>query len=1272
MSTATSAEVHAADISVINVSRSRFSIDDKNNNNENSASRNGGNSFIGMCSEANLGKGASSNNGSSDGSDINRSSNASLDSSSIIGGASPFASFSGAPHNSPTSALAAAAATIAPLVCSIPDSNVPSILAEQQQTAADKGRVAAMGKPFDADANRMMDCDYEVHSTPYSGTDGISAQRPSRMAAQQQQQVSTAINHMAALLSSPSIAATNTVSNTSTNSHSPLPSVPCTTHMSTIASTVSVATIETAASLAPRVLDLTATSATVLHHNSSGSAAARPTFFSLGARCQSPPATFNPAFTTNQTAVSFLSSIATPTTTSTTRASAYTTYKTTTASAITSVNDQGAQDIMMDSESDNDCEFSPLQTAQRVSGVNAADSHLSPQTLQRSEAHMAPIRSLTEALALSPRERPHHFVAPPGTEEMMRSMMNKIDDAHRFCERLLEIQEKHTRQINSLEVALQKINSAPATTLVTAIGSEAEPAPSNAALAPGLIGHRTQQIVQSQAQGQRLIQPRWTARAPEATMAATGSAESEMYQGRDPYATPQPSDQYGRSQPQNQSVAAAGYQSPPRSSSSVFRQYQFQNQHHQHQPRAAPYSARTSPAAQPAGSMAHSPRMQAHLQRHRGSLPAVAPASYRILQEPSSHIRRGSTHQSSTSPWLPHYQQQQQPAPDGSVHGAGEGESRGSLPYGLTPLPGLDIEQDERMQQQQQQNLISQQLLANQQPQPQQQQFFPPPSAVSASTSTFAFSAHGATGSSIDMHHCQFSTQPPPQSAHLQGAGVSRYAGSRIKRPRVGNPASDEQYSGSGASAESSSLRLLVPAQAHYHHGHHVQHGHGQALAILPPIHGGGGGGVAGQHLRPSGTPGSVGSGSAHMAQPDSTMMPARGTATHLHLRGAKSKVVGSVEMAQAERAFDRPPRGNPQAQPTSTWLGAQRHYKTALLHLLTLDSFYPSDVAMLNMYRQQGDFTSEQIEAYSAPLLSSARGWLRYNRNAVLRGTLDSKAKMPLHQLAEALQRDLHSEDDFTLPVNLRRCALLRVIYYQWRATGKLGTKSQSMFRDYEVKLRDIEAMATVEEQDAEWASIMQEEHTRRLALIRESRDGSGSTSKPKSDSQLQQQQQLLPAASLSADSSTSPTGFKISPSSHHLPQQHYQQQQQSLQSRRQSMDWQGYPTAEQPAPAGSFYSQQLQQSQQHYPTAFSSPTQQGYQQRHSQSQQHHHRYSQGHQQQQQQDFQYHLSPRATQFGRNTTLTDAKGHSGTGGVDGELGKDDDSEISVNLSPEPQ
>ncbi|KAJ2325137.1 hypothetical protein GGH92_010520, partial [Coemansia sp. RSA 2673] len=71
--------------------------------------------------------------------------------------------------------------------------------------------------------------------------------------------------------------------------------------------------------------------------------------------------------------------------------------------------------------------------------------------------------------------------------------------------------------------------------------------------------------------------------------------------------------------------------------------------------------------------------------------------------------------------------------------------------------------------------------------------------------------------------------------------------------------------------------------------------------------------------------------------------------------------------------------------------------------------------------------------------------------RNAMLRSTLDNKARAPLPQLAEALQHDLHSEVDFTTPANLRRCALLRLIYFQWQALNKLGTKSQSMYRDYE-----------------------------------------------------------------------------------------------------------------------------------------------------------------------------------------------------------------------------
>ncbi|KAJ1931348.1 hypothetical protein FBU59_006740, partial [Linderina macrospora] len=147
----------------------------------------------------------------------------------------------------------------------------------------------------------------------------------------------------------------------------------------------------------------------------------------------------------------------------------------------------------------------------------------------------------------------------------------------------------------------------------------------------------------------------------------------------------------------------------------------------------------------------------------------------------------------------------------------------------------------------------------------------------------------------------------------------------------------------------------------------------------------------------------------------------------------------------QMQLQFVSTARGNPEAQPNASWLSSQRHYKNALLHLLTLESFYPSDVAMLNMFRAQGDFSGDQIDAHSAALLSWARSWLRYNRNAVLRSTLENKAKASLPQLAETLQHDMHAETDFTTPKNLRRCALLRLIYFQWQSMNKLGTKSQS-----------------------------------------------------------------------------------------------------------------------------------------------------------------------------------------------------------------------------------
>ncbi|KAJ2864578.1 hypothetical protein GGI22_001691 [Coemansia erecta] len=234
-----------------------------------------------------------------------------------------------------------------------------------------------------------------------------------------------------------------------------------------------------------------------------------------------------------------------------------------------------------------------------------------------------------------------------------------------------------------------------------------------------------------------------------------------------------------------------------------------------------------------------------------------------------------------------------------------------------------------------------------------------------------------------------------------------------------------------------------------------------------------------------------------------------------------KGKMAASVDVVGVDAssgsarsaAREAKPAPNPEAHPTPGWLSTQRRYKVALLHLLTLESFYPSDVAMLNTFRAQGDFTSEQIETHGAALLSWARSWLRYNRNAVLRSTLENKAKMPLAQLAEALQHDLHAETDFTAAHNMRRCALLRLIYYQWQAINKLGTKSQSLYRDYEGRLREIEALPTAHEQEAEWSAILDEEQARRSALIRESRGSGGSTILPRPvDEQAIQQQRHRP----------------------------------------------------------------------------------------------------------------------------------------------------------------
>ncbi|KAJ2484095.1 hypothetical protein EV174_002707 [Coemansia sp. RSA 2320] len=322
-------------------------------------------------------------------------------------------------------------------------------------------------------------------------------------------------------------------------------------------------------------------------------------------------------------------------------------------------------------------------------------------------------------------------------------------------------------------------------------------------------------------------------------------------------------------------------------------------------------------------------------------------------------------------------------------------------------------------------------------------------------------------------------------------------------------------------------------------------------------------------------------------------------------------------------------------AQPTQAWLSTQRVYKVALHRLLTLESFYPSDAAMLNAFRAQGDFSSAQIEAHGAALLSWARSWLRYSRNAMLRSTLDNKARAPLPQLAEALQHDLHSEVDFTTPANLRRCALLRLIYFQWQALNKLGTKSQSMYRDYEARLREIDALPTPADQEREWRAIVDEEQTRRLEIIREARaKGEPSSGSPSRN--------LISAAALNPLPPPTPSRSQISAAANPPPLP-------------------PAPAPAPPAPGPSFYRFQQQPPLPYHGPPLPPP---------SQLHRHHHRQPQSPppppppplQLSRQHGYHtyHHQHPQHLQF-----------HEGASGAHASAGFDNDSEMSVHMSPEP-
>ncbi|KAJ2726255.1 hypothetical protein GGI07_000732 [Coemansia sp. Benny D115] len=466
------------------------------------------------------------------------------------------------------------------------------------------------------------------------------------------------------------------------------------------------------------------------------------------------------------------------------------------------------------------------------------------------------------------------------------------------------------------------------------------------------------------------------------------------------------------------------------------------------------------------------------------------------------------------------------------------------------------------------------------------------------------------------------------QQQHQQR--LSFMPGTRAKRPRVGDHAAsaapEEQHYSSAETAPGSAYRSTVfpppvaatpvTPTARYHHSVHALPAH----ASLPPMRSSGVA-TAETQSRAGGTPGS------------SSAMPPSGP----NLMRPRSDTVGKTSgtLAEQQSATTAIATRNTEAAPTQAWLAGQRQYKIALLHLLTLESFYPSDVAMLNMFRSQNDFTQEEVEAHSSTLLSWARGWLRYNRNAVLRSTLENKARSTLTQLAEALQHDLHAEEDFTTPANLRRCALLRLIYFQWQSINKLGTKSQSLYRDYENKLREIEALGSFEEQENEWMAIIQEEQSRRLALIRESR---GAVTR--SDGLGQ-----------GASSSTSPSGGTHMGLSQQMQQHQHQQQQQQYSAA-------GYPPSQQQT-----YQQRLAMSSQQSVSA-TLHVQQRSAHRHLPLQQveyyHHHRHvSSGEG----------ASGPASRDSGNITSTAGGGGSGEQAAT-LVGKDDDSDMSVKLSPE--
>ncbi|KAJ2357329.1 hypothetical protein GGF43_001528 [Coemansia sp. RSA 2618] len=887
-------------------------------------------------------------------------------------------------------------------------------------------------------------------------------------------------------------------------------------------------------------------------------------------------------------------------------------------------------DAAMETSSEDNTQLPVSATSSQTYDTSGRPAQHHARTL--SDSHIEPIRSLT-GLALSPHP-PHRqslsLHAQRGHSQrssserhaeavdssMLRQILVRIDDIQHYCENLVQMQEQQAAQISSLEATIRQHNMAsfphtPATgsAAVPAAGPAA-PSQSRAAAipAPGFPGgeaHKGGAMAGAGAAeqaGSSIPQVTYQHQLHQSQHASEqGATRAERGMHRSPDEPPPPHHQ------QHQYHYYQPSRSPQRYLHAASHQAVSPTHRHLHQARTAPYSTRTSPVMVPGRAM--SPPAVRGARAQRLSAP-MAPLN--MNETPTARGRRDSAYQAQMaqlgSPaWQAHQQQQHYQQQQQSAHGA-----MTNTPFTPAALAAAAPAIDERA-------VHAQAHYASAGSSSQHNMV---PHGLSASAFGYAVPGSNATASSASMaEHFQ------------QPMGAAGLAGARMKRARMGESTDELVAAGSGGGAGEGRQSRGSP----YYYQQQQQQ-------PLPPIRTGGM--VRGVPEQRAPLPRTS---SLHLIRPDAVV-----AARSARVPKDKGKASTGGQAAVADNTG-----GNPEAQPTSTWLAGQRPYKNALLRLLTLESFYPSDVAMLNVFRNMGDFTNEQIEASAATMLSWARGWLRYNRNAVLRSTLDSKAKASLTQLAEALQHDLHAEANFTAPPNIQRCALLRLIYLKWQRENKLGTKSQSMYRDYETRLRELEALPTDQEREAEWNAIMEEESSLRLALIREGRGSGGAAILPRPDHR-QKQQQSPPPASQQQQQQPIPVLAYQQPMRPQTPQQ-------PVLARRQSMEWPSHSGTHTPVPGQAHYTQQMLQRE--YYRRMGAPA--GQPAMSPPQHQHPHRFSHPIQPLQQQELAHAFQ--AAQGRQNMAhpgQMDVDAWSGAEGARA-IGKDDGSETSVDLSPEP-